>query len=123
MAGVLAGCACLTLAACGDSSRRPPTQRDVATIATAVSDIVYQCQSVATGFIAAPDAASLQRDVKSLLDADRRVRSDASFTVGSRAGITRKTTLSKEMALAARNLTNANCAPAQAKRLRQALGD
>src|SRR5258705_11447911 len=69
-AALLVGWACLTLAACGDAPRRPPTQRDVATIAAAVSDIVYQCQSVAAGFIAAPDRASLTRDVNLLLTVD-----------------------------------------------------
>jgi hypothetical protein len=94
---------------------------DVAKIATAVSDIVYQCQSVATGFIAAPDDASLARDVNSLVNADRRVLSNAAFVLGATSGIMRRTTLSKEMALAGRNLTNAGCSPAQAQRLQRAL--
>ena len=122
-AAVLAGWACLTLAACGDAPRRPPTQRDIATIAAAVSDIVYQCQSVAAGFIAAPDTASLTRDVNLLVNVDHHVRSDATFALGSTAGTTRKTTLRKEISLAGRNLSNANCAPAQAKRLQGAPGD
>jgi hypothetical protein len=122
MASLVAAWVSLALAACGDAPRHSPTQGDVATIASAVSDIVYQCQSVATGFIAAPDATTLTRDVNSLVNTSRRVLSNAAFVLGSSAGITRKTTLNKEIALAERNLMNANCAPGQAKRLLHAVG-
>lgn len=121
--GLIVGWVCLTLAGCGSTPRRNPTQRDVATIGAAVSDIVYQCQSVAAGFIAAPDPGSLKHDVNSLLKVDQDVRANATFQVGSAVGIRRKTTLSKEVGLAARNLMNANCAPAEAKRLEPVLGD
>ena len=110
--------ACLGTAACGGgSSRKPPSQADIAKIAGSVSDIVYQCQSVATGFIAAPDAATIKRDVNSLVSANQRVQADASFVLGSESALKRKTTLNKEIALAAHNLQLGDCSPAQAKRL------
>jgi hypothetical protein len=93
----------------------------VARITAAVSDIVYQCQSVASGFIAAPDATSLAKDVNALMDADRRVLSNVTFVVGSPAGITRRTTLSREIALAEHNLLTGDCSRAQAERLQRAL--
>ncbi len=120
VAGVVA--ACLALVACGGSTRKPPSQADIATIASSVSDIVYQCQSVATGFIAAPDASTIRRDVNSLVSANHRVESDASFVLGSQSALKRKTTLSKEIALAAHNLQLGNCSPAQAKRLQDEVG-
>jgi hypothetical protein len=113
-----AAAACLALAACGGgSSRKPPSEADVAAISRSVSDIVYQCQSVATGFVAAPDAATIKRDVNSLVSANERVQADASFVLGSQSPLRRKTTLSKEIALAAHNLQLGDCSPAQAKRL------
>jgi hypothetical protein len=119
-AGVVA--ACLALVACGGSTREPPSQADIATIVSSVSDIVYQCQSVATGFIASPDASTIKRDVNSLLSANDRVEADASFVLGSQSALRRKTTLSKEIALAAHNLQLGNCSPAQAKRLQDEVG-
>jgi hypothetical protein len=110
--------ACVGIAACGGgSSRKPPSQADIATISRSVSDIVYQCQSVATGFIAAPDKATIERDVNSLVSANQRVQADATFVLGSQSALRRKTTLSKEIALAAHNLQLGKCSPSQAKRL------
>ncbi len=114
--------ACFAVVACGGGSdRKPPTQADITKIATSVSDIVYQCQSVATGFIAAPDATTIDRDVNSLVSANQHVQADASFTVGSQSVLKRKTTLSHEIALAAHNLQLGNCSPTQAKRLQDEL--
>jgi hypothetical protein len=120
--GVGVGAVCLALGACGGATRKPPSQADIATIASSVSDIVYQCQSVATGFIAAPDAPTIKRDVNSLVSANHRVEADASFVLGSQSALKRKTTLSKEIALATHNLQLGNCSPAQAKRLQDEVG-
>src|SRR5438309_294087 len=93
---------CVVMTACADAPRsvkHTPTKQDVATIAGAVSDIVYQCQSVAAGFVASADAPSLERDVTALVHAYRRVRADAPITIG-----TRHTTLRQQLALAEANL-------------------
>jgi hypothetical protein len=50
--------------------------------------------------LCSPDASSLARDVNSLVDTDRHVLSNAAFVLGSAEGITRTTTLRKEIALA-----------------------
>lgn len=114
--------ACLALVACGGTTRKPPSQADIAAIGRSVSDIVYQCQSVASGFIAAPDAGEIKRDVNSLVSANHRVQGNARFVLGSQSPLERKTTLSKEIALAAHNLLLGNCSPAQAKRLQDEVG-
>jgi hypothetical protein len=116
------GCACIIAAGCGGADKRAPTQRDEAAIATAVSDIVTQCQSVAAGFIAGPDNASLRRDVDALVRTYGRVRADTRFVLGSSSGVTLATTARKELSLAAENLAVARCAPRQATRLQGALG-
>ena len=122
-AGAAVLAACFALSACGGgASRKPPSQADIAKIAASVSDIVYQCQSVATGFIAAPDATTIKRDVSSLVSANQRLQADASFVLGSQSALRRKTTLSKEIALAAHNLQLGNCSPAQATRLQDEVG-
>ena len=121
-AGAAVLAACFALSACGGASRKPPSQADIAKIAASVSDIVYQCQSVATGFIAAPDATTIKRDVSSLVSANQRLQADASFVLGSQSALRRKTTLSKEITLAAHNLQLGNCSPAQATRLQDEVG-
>jgi hypothetical protein len=121
-AGLASVVACLALVACGGTTRKPPSQADIAAIGRSVSDIVYQCQSVANGFIAVPDAGEIRRDVNSLVSANHRVQADASFVLGSQSPLERKTTLSKEIALAAHNLQLGNCSPAQAKRLQGEVG-
>ena len=84
----------------------------MAAIATALSDVVYQCQSVAAGFVANVDATSIRRDVDTLLSVYRGVRKDARITIG-----TRDTTPRQELALAIANLQGGDCAAAQARRL------
>jgi hypothetical protein len=102
----------------GGSSKRKPTQHDVAVIAAAVSDVVYQCQSAAAGYIAGPDRATLTRDVDRLVTVAADVDADEQFRISSRAP---RTTLREQVELTQRSL-RADCAPEQAKRLDSALG-
>jgi hypothetical protein len=60
---------------------------------------------------------SLAHDVTVLVDADRRVRADASFDLGTRSGIRRRTSLRGEIGLAAQVMVQSGCSPAQARRL------
>ncbi len=106
----------LAVTACGGADKRAPTREDVATIAGSLSDIVYQCQSVAAGFVAGVDSASITKDVDALLQVAHAVRPDAMFAVGAL-----HTTLRKELGLARANLTGGGCAAAQARRLSGAL--
>jgi hypothetical protein len=109
---VTLGAICLTATACGATEpvRRTPTKQDVATIAQTLSDIVYQCQSVAAGFVAGADPAAIKGDVDALLRTYRRVRPDARLTIGPL-----HTTPRKELALAQANLQMAGCAPAEGR--------
>lgn len=118
---VIASLVCLLGGGCGTAARNPPTARDVNTIDAAVSDIVFQCQSVAAGYVASADNGPLRRDVDALLGGYRRLRPDAPFVVGASTGVTLKTTLRNELSLAERNLRNAGCAPAQARRVAAAI--
>jgi hypothetical protein len=102
---------------CGTAARHRPTSSDVAAISGAVSDIVYQCQATAAGFVSAPDTPSLTHDVTLLVEADRRVRPDAGFVLGSGSGIRRHTTLRREIDLAAQVMAQSRCSPAEARRL------
>lgn len=108
--------------ACGSSDRRPPTPSDVSAISGAVSDIVYQCQATAAGFVAGPDTPTLTRDVTVLVDADRRLRPDAGFVLGTSSGTRRRTSLRREIGLAAQVMVQSGCSPAQARRLPTAGG-
>ncbi len=114
--------AALTATACGSADRHPPTRSEVSAISGAVSDIVYQCQSVAAGFVAAPDTPSLTHDVTVLVDIDRRVRPDAGFVLGAGSGIRRRTSLRREIGVAAQVMVQSGCSPAQARRLPAAGG-
>jgi hypothetical protein len=116
--GVIAACAIAT--GCGGgSSKRQPSEHDVAVIAASVSDVIYQCQSAAAGFIAGPDREALKRDVDRLVDAAGRVQAGARFRTARRASGT--TTLREQVAIAVRSL-RAKCSPQQAKRLEGAAG-
>jgi hypothetical protein len=110
---------CATAAGCGGggSSKRAPTQRDVAVIGAAVSDVVYQCQSAAAGFIAGPDRTAVARDVDRLVAVAADVEADARFRFTGRA---QPTTLRRQLEQAARSLRS-GCAPAQAHRLNDAV--
>jgi hypothetical protein len=101
----------------GGSSKREPTQRDIALIGTAVGDVVYQCQAAAAGFIAGPDRAAVKRDVDRLVALVADVELDAKFRFPKRA---QPTTLRAQAQQAARSLRS-DCAPEQAKRLDDAL--
>jgi hypothetical protein len=117
VSAIAVAAACLAVTACGGASgpaRRPPTGHDVAVIAQAMSDVVYQCQSVAVGLTANPDAAAIRRDVDALLGAYRRVQPDAKLTIGPL-----HTTLRRELGLARANL-QAGCATGAARRLADA---
>jgi hypothetical protein len=107
----------MALTACGGAARPAPTQRDVDRILAAMSDIVYQCQSVAAGYVAGADEPSLRRDVDALLGAYHRVRADAPFTIGASSGQGERTTLRKQLALAEITLADAGCSPTQARRI------
>jgi hypothetical protein len=109
--------ACVAIAACGGTSRRNPTSRDTAVVARSLSDIVYQCQSVAAGFIAAADHVALKRDVDALLVLYSHVERSAPLVFRSPSGSTRRTTLLAELALARGNLEDAQCSPTQARRI------
>ncbi len=125
---VIAGLCGLTftsvaLSACGGSAARPaPTQGQVNRILTAMSDIVYQCESVATGYVASADGPSLVRDVDALVNAYRHVSGDAQFAIRTPSGPGERTTLRKQLTLAEGSLANANCSPGQAQRIAAALG-
>jgi hypothetical protein len=115
--GIVAACAIAT--GCGGgSSKRQPGERDVAVIAASVSDVVYQCQAAAAGFIAGPDRKTLTRDIDRLVDVAGRVQADARFRASRRASGT--TTLREQIAVAARSL-RAECSPAEAERLEGAI--
>jgi hypothetical protein len=109
----------LTATGCGGSQpvRRAPSHEDVATIGRALTDIVYQCQSGAAGFVASVDAASIDHDVDVLLRTYRRVRPSTPITIG-----VLHTTPRRELALASANLQMASCATGQARRLIGAVG-
>jgi hypothetical protein len=105
--------------ACGGSSAPPrhaPTQRDVATVAKAMSDIVLQCQSVQAGLVAGVDRGAVRDDVDALLGVYRRVRPDAKLTIGPL-----HTTPRRELELARANLQGGGCSTAAARRVADAL--
>jgi hypothetical protein len=111
--------ACAIASGCGGgSSKREPNERDVAVIAASVSDVVYQCQAAAAGFIAGPDRKALTRDVDRLVDLAGRVHADARFRASERSS--RTTTLRDQVAVAVRSL-RAECSPQQAQRLEGAV--
>ncbi len=118
--GVVAGM-CVVAAGCGAAPRHAPTQHDAGAIATSVSDIVYECQSVAAGYVAAPDGPALARDVDTLLKSYARVSLDARLTLATVTGAGSTTTLRRELALAETNLA-AGCSRRQARRLHSATG-
>jgi hypothetical protein len=107
--------ATLTLVGCGGESKPAPGPEDITAVGSSVGDIVYQCQSVAAGFIEAPDRAQLTRDVEMLLSAFERVSVDDRFKVGSAPGPTRSTSVRGELRLARRKLMA--CEPRLAERL------
>jgi hypothetical protein len=108
-------------AGCGgggsEPTKRNPTGRDVAVIGASVSDVVYQCQSTAAGFIAGPDRAAVKRDVDRLVRLLADVEPDARFRFPGRA---QPTSLRGQAEQATRSL-RADCAPEQARRLDDAL--
>ncbi len=112
---------CVVAAGCGAAPKHAPTQQDAGAIATSVSDIVYECQSVAAGYVAAPDGPALARDVDTLLKSYARVSLDARLTLASVTGAASTTTLRRELALAETNLA-AGCSRRQARRLHSAAG-
>jgi hypothetical protein len=116
--GVVAACAIAT--GCGGgSSKREPNERDVAVIGASVSDVVYQCQAAAAGFIAGPDRKALKRDVDRLVDVAGHVEADALFRASRRSS--RTTTLREQAAVAVRSL-RAERSPQQAERLEGVVG-
>jgi hypothetical protein len=116
------GLLCVLVGGCGSATKRAPTQRDISAISAAMSDIVYQCQAVAAGYVASADTGSLRRDVDALLASYRNVRPDARFVLGGGSEVTVHTTLRQELAVAAGNLEDAGCFPAQARRIAAAVG-
>ena len=113
--------AAVALAGCGENEKPPPSPDDIARVGSSVGDIVFQCQSVAAGFIAEPDRSQIARDVDTLLQTLERVSADARYTAGTKPGPTRRTSLHGELQLARREL--AVCDPRQAERLAAALSD
>jgi hypothetical protein len=119
---MLCAFACPLASGCGGAAAQAPTEQDAVAVGAAVSDIVFQCQSVAAGFIASPDSGLLRHDVDALLRTYHRVRPSAPIVIGSTNGSPVTTNLRRELALAAANLAPASCAPQQARRLQSALG-
>jgi hypothetical protein len=112
---------CLGATACGGGSssqppRRPPTAHDLAAIAGAVSNIVYECQSVQAGLTANVDAAAIGGDVHTLVRVYRRVVPDAKVTIGRL-----HTTPRRELQLAQANLEGGGCSEGAARRLTNAM--
>ena len=120
-AAALIGTLCAVATGCGGSPKQAPTQQDANTIGTSVSDIIYQCQSVAAGYVASPNNVTLARDVGALLKSYQRVRPNASFAIKAASGPSLTTTLRRELALAEANLTP-GCSRGQARRLRRGVG-
>lgn len=107
------------VAACGNDPKPSPKPDDIAVIGSSVGDIVYQCESVAAGFVAEPDGAQLKRDVNALLAAADRVNPDAKYEAGTAPGPTRRTSVRGELRLARRLLKT--CDSSLAKRLDAAI--
>jgi hypothetical protein len=103
------------LLGCGSDPKPPPGERDIARVGSSVADVVFQCRSAAAGYVAGPDRAALERDVKSLLEVFDRVDPDARYTVGAAPGPTRRTTVRGELRLVRRTL--ATCDARLARRL------
>ena len=116
---LIALAAASVLVGCGSEAKPAPAPRDIAAVGSSVGDIVYQCQSVAAGFIDAPDRAQLTRDVDVLLRTFERVSGDARFKVGTAPGPTRRTSVLGEVRLARSELSA--CQPGLARRLDAAL--
>lgn len=115
-AAAVAGILCALATGCGAAPKHAPTQQEVSAIATAVSDVVYQCQTVAAGYVAGPDGTALARDVDTLLKSREHVRPDARMALASVTGTAWSTTLRRELTLAETNLA-AGCSRRQAQRL------
>lgn len=109
------------VAACGEKDKPAPGPADVARVGSSIGDIVFQCQSVAAGFVEEADRPQLTRDVNTLLGMLDRVSADAAFTAGAKPGPTRRTSLRGELRLARRTLMG--CEPALAGRLDAALAE
>jgi hypothetical protein len=103
------------LAGCGSAPKPAPGPRDIARVGSSLGDIVFQCQSVAAGYVAGADRAALKRDVDALVAAFDRVSPDAGYSVGTAPGPTRRTTVRRELRLARRALST--CEPRLAKPL------
>ena len=120
---VLSGLGVIVAAAfgsCGGDPDPPPGPKDIAQVGSSLGDIVFQCESVAAGFIAAPERALLTRDVDTLIAVFDRVNPDSGYTAGAEPGPTRRTSVRDELRLARRTLTA--CEPRLAKRLDAAVG-
>jgi hypothetical protein len=107
------------LVGCGGEAKPAPAPRDIAAVGSSVGDIVFQCQSVAAGFIDEPDRKQLTHDVDVLLGTFERVSGDARYKVGKAPGPTRSTSVRGELRLARNRL--AACEPGLARRLDAAL--
>jgi hypothetical protein len=109
-------CICVVAVGCGEDPKVEPSQRDVEAIATSVGDVVYQCRSVASGFIESPDGSQLKRDVDILLDMHSRVDPDATFDLPGQGA----TSLRDQLRLVDRQLED-GCSREQAERLQEAV--
>jgi hypothetical protein len=119
---VLCGVVALLGAGCQEEEdKRPPGVEDVDTISASVASIVFHCRSVDQGFLASADKEVLGRDVDALTGVAEEVDPDASFRLPE-STLERKTTLRDQVELAARMLEE-DCAPEDAERLRDAVGD
>jgi len=121
---VIVVCTCALATGCGGAAaaKHAPSQQEAHSVGLAVGDIVYQCQSVAAGFVAAPNSTSLSHDVNALLSSSEHIQPNARMLLESASGPSTTTTLRRALSLAEANLRLGTCAPRQAERLQQALG-
>jgi len=122
VAAGLAAVALLVGAGCGGDEEKPaPGPADVDAITAAAARIVYQCRSVERGFLAAVDERAARADVDTLVDAAGDFDADAAFRLPA-AAVDPESTLRDQAALALARLEE-GCAPGEAERLREAIGD
>lgn len=120
LAGLCALALSLGASGCGGEDKPPPGNQ-VDLITTATSNIVFQCRSVERGFISTVDEEALGRDVDALVEATEDFDPDATFRRPPPA-VEPETTLRAQIELAIARLED-DCAPEEAERLRDALGD
>jgi len=121
IAGGLVLAAVLAWGGCGGEQKPAPGPGDVDAITAATARIVFQCRSVERGFLAAVDAGAQRADIDTLVAAAGDFDADAAFRLPA-AAVEPESTLRDQAALALQRLEE-GCAPDDAERLREAIGD